>query len=98
MERDHTVFGPGEEPHHLVQSTDPRAAEGRALLDEYHIDLNGAENGLKLTRRIHQTRGLQRTEAIRGVTDRLRKAAKGEELGSRKGRGHEGNGKDSTRH
>jgi hypothetical protein len=34
MERDHTVFGPGEEPHHLVQSTDPRAADARALLDK----------------------------------------------------------------
>ncbi len=55
MARDHVHFEPGEEPHHIVQSTDPRAAEGRALLDKYHIDLNGAENGLKLTRRIHQT-------------------------------------------
>ncbi len=77
MERDHTVFGAGEEPHHLVQGTDPRAAKARALLDKYHIDLNGAENGLKLTRRIHQTSGLQRQKAIRDVTDRLRKAAKG---------------------
>ena len=41
----------------------------RTLLDKYHIDLNGAENGLKLTRRIHQTSGLQREKAIRDVTD-----------------------------
>ena len=77
MERDHAVFGPGEEPHHIVQSTDPRAADARALLDKYHIDVNGAENGLKLTRRIHQTSGLQRGKAIHDVTDRLRQAAKG---------------------
>ena len=77
MERDHTCFEPGEEPHHIVQGTDPRAAEARALLDKYHIDLNGAENGLKLTRRIHQTSGLQREKAIHDVTDRLRKAAEG---------------------
>ena len=77
MEMDHTVFGPGEEPHHLVQSTDPRAAEGRALLDKYHIDLNGAENGIKLTRRVHQTSGLQRTEAIHDLNDRLQRAAEG---------------------
>ena len=99
MERDHTVFGPGEEPHHIVQSTDPRAADGRALLDKYHIDLNGAENGMKLTRRIHQTSGLQRD---RGDPRRHRQAAEGgegrQELGSREGRNHEGTGKDSTRH
>jgi hypothetical protein len=77
MEKDHTVFAPGEEPHHIVQGTDPRAADARALLDKYHIDLNGAENGIKLTRRIHQTSGLQRGKAIRDVTDRLRKAAEG---------------------
>jgi hypothetical protein len=76
MERDHVVFGAGEEPHHLVQSTDPRAAAARALLDKYHIDLNGAENGIKLTRNIHQTSGLQRQKAIEDLTDRLRKAAK----------------------
>ena len=77
MERDHAVFGPGEEPHHLVQGTDPRAADARALLDKYHIDVNGAENGIKLTRRIHQTSGLQRDKAINDLTDRLRQAAKG---------------------
>jgi hypothetical protein len=77
MERDHSVFGSGEEPHHIVQGTDSRAAVARALLDKYHIDLNGAENGLKLTRRIHQTRGLQRGEAIEAVAARLRRAAKG---------------------
>ena len=77
MERDHTVFGPGEEPHHIVQSTDPRAADARALLDKYHIDAQRRENGLKLTRRIHQTSGLQRGKAIDDVTDRLRRAAKG---------------------
>lgn len=77
MERDHVVFGLGEQPHHIVQGTDLRAAAGRALLDKYHIDVNGAENGLKLTRRIHQTRGLQRTEAIDDVTDRLRQAVHG---------------------
>jgi hypothetical protein len=75
MERDHTRFGPGEQAHHVVQSTDPRAAEARDLLDKYHLDVNGAENGLKLTRYIHQTSGLQRTEAIRDVTDRRRQAA-----------------------
>ena len=75
MERDHSYFGPGEEPHHIVQGTDPRAADGRALLDRYHIDLNGAENGIKLTRQIHQTRGLQRRKAIEAVTARLRRAA-----------------------
>jgi hypothetical protein len=77
MERDHVHFGPGDEPHHLVQSTDPRAADGRALLNKYHIDVNGAENGLKLDRSIHQTRGLQRGEAIRKVAERLRQAARG---------------------
>jgi len=77
MERDHAVFGPGEEPHHIVQGTDPRAAGARALLDKYHIDVNGAENGLRLTRRIHQTSGLQRDRAIKDLTDRLRGAAQG---------------------
>jgi hypothetical protein len=76
MERDHTRFGPGEQAHHVVQSTDPRAAEARALLDKYHLDVNGAENGIKLTRLVHQTSGLQRTEVIDGVTARLVKAAK----------------------
>ena len=85
MERDHTCFEPGEEPHHIVQGTDPRAAKARALLDKYHIDLNGAENGLKLTRRIHQTSGLQREKAIHDVTDRLRKAAQGPEAGRPRG-------------
>ncbi len=75
MERDHVCFGPGDEPHHLVQGTDPRAADARALLDKYHIDVNGAENGLKLTRRIHQTSGLQRGKAIKDLYDRLRRAA-----------------------
>ncbi len=77
MERDHTVFGPGEEPHHLVQSTDKRAAAARELLDKYHIDVNGAENGIKLTSRIHQTSGFQQNKAIHDLTDRLRQAAKG---------------------
>jgi hypothetical protein len=77
MERDHTRFGSGEEPHHIVQGTDPCAAVARALLDKYHIDLNGAENGLKLTRRIHQTSGLQRRNAIDDVAARLLKAARG---------------------
>ncbi len=77
MERDHVVFGPGEQPHHLVQGADRRAAESRALLDKYHIDINGAENGIKLTRRIHQTSGLQRTKAIKDLTARLRQALRG---------------------
>ena len=56
---------------------DPRPSAARTLLDKYHIDLNGAENGLKLTRRVHQTSGLQRKKAIRDVTARLRRAAEG---------------------
>ena len=76
MERDHTRFGPGDQAHHVVQSTDSRAQEARDLLDEYHIDVNGAENGIKLTRLIHQTSGFQREQAILDVTDRLRKAAR----------------------
>ena len=77
MERDHTVFGHGELPHHMVQGKDIRAAAARAMLDKYHIDINGAENGIKLTRRIHETRGLQRGQAIEAVTARLRRALEG---------------------
>ena len=87
MERDHAVFGPGEEPHHIVQGTDPRAANARALLDKYHINVNGAENGLKLTRRIHQTSGLQRGKAIDDVDRQAAAGGEGrEELGGREGR------------
>jgi hypothetical protein len=77
MERDHVVFGPGEEPHHMVQSTDPEAAAAHALMDKYHIDINSAENGIKLTRQVHQSSGLQKKKAIRDFTARLRRAEKG---------------------
>ena len=85
MERDHTVFGAGEESHHIVQSTNPRAAAARALLDKYPYRPQRQENGLKLTRRIHQTSGLQRGKAIDNVTDRLRQAAKGPRAGRPRG-------------
>jgi hypothetical protein len=75
MVRDHTRFGPGEEAHHIVQSTDLRAEDARELLDKYHIDVNGAENGIKLTRLMHQRSGLQTDKAIKAVADRLQEAA-----------------------
>ena len=77
MEAKGVHFKPGEQPHHIVQSTDPRAQTARELLDKYHIDVNSAENGLKLPSRVHQTSGFQQTKAINAVTSRLGEAARG---------------------
>jgi hypothetical protein len=38
----------GEDAHHIVQSTHPRASASRDLLDKYQIDVNSAENGVGL--------------------------------------------------
>ena len=75
LEKGGTHFEKGEQAHHIVQSTDPRAKVARDLLDKYHIDINSADNGLKLTRQVHQTSGLQQTKTIDAVTKNLKDAA-----------------------
>ena len=77
MEDNGVHFKPGEQPHHIVQSTDPRAQTARELLDKYQIDINSSENGLKVTHQVHQTSGFQQDKAIKAVTGRLEKAARG---------------------
>jgi RHS repeat-associated protein len=42
------VEGDGLDAHHIVHSTNPRAAQSRAILDEYQIDINEAVNGVAL--------------------------------------------------
>jgi hypothetical protein len=63
MEQKGIRFSEGEQPHHIVH-------------DKYHVDINSAENGLKVTRRVHETSGFQKSEAIKAVTKRLEKAAR----------------------
>jgi len=77
MEKANFIFKQGEQAHHIVQSTDSRAAAARELLDYYHIDINSASNGVKLTEQAHRAQGLQKTQAIRLVTRRLEAAAEG---------------------
>jgi hypothetical protein len=39
---------PGAAAHHIVAGTAQRAADARAVLDEYGVDINAAENGVWL--------------------------------------------------
>jgi hypothetical protein len=64
-----------------VQSTHPRAAESRGVLDKYQIDINAAENGVGLKpsgdRPAHHGQGLHSFNGIDAVTARLKNATQG---------------------
>jgi hypothetical protein len=72
---------PGEDAHHIVLSTDPRAEVARNILDRYQIDINDASNGVGLKptgeRPAHHGQGLHSNEGIRAVEERLREATRG---------------------
>jgi A nuclease family of the HNH/ENDO VII superfamily with conserved AHH len=71
----------GEDAHHIVQSTHPRAEVARKLLDKYQIDINDAANGVGLKpsgpKPAHHGHGLHSHDAIDRVTDRLNRAVDG---------------------
>ncbi|MFN5529210.1 MAG: AHH domain-containing protein, partial [Planctomycetaceae bacterium] len=71
----------GEDAHHIVQSTHPRAEAARKLLDKYQIDINDAVNGVGLRptgpKPAHHGHGLHSHDAIDRVTDRLNRAVDG---------------------
>jgi hypothetical protein len=71
----------GEDAHHIVQSTHPRAEAARKLLDKYQIDINDAVNGVGLRpsgpKPAHHGHGLHSHDAIRRVTERLEDAVNG---------------------
>ncbi len=72
---------PGEDAHHIVASTHERAAEARAILDKYHIDINDAANGVGLKstgdRPAHHGNGLHSHDGIDKVGDRIKAAING---------------------
>ena len=71
----------GEEAHHIIQSTHPRAARAREILETYQIDINSAVNGVSLPpngpRPSHRGQGLHSYSAIDRITDRLQLATEG---------------------
>ncbi len=72
---------PGQDAHHIVQSTDVRAAAARRLLDKYQIDINDAVNGVGLKpsgpKPAHHGHGLHSNDGIDRVTDRLQQVVDG---------------------
>ncbi|MFN7841227.1 MAG: RHS repeat-associated core domain-containing protein, partial [Pirellula sp.] len=71
----------GEDAHHIVQSTHPRAAASRKLFDKYQIDINDAVNGVGLkpygTKPAHHGHGLHSHAGIDEVNRRLEDAVRG---------------------
>ncbi len=65
----------GEDAHHIVLSTHPRAAPARKLLDKYQIDINDEVNGVGLKptgpKPAHHGNGLHSYDSIDAVNDRL---------------------------
>jgi RHS repeat-associated protein len=56
MERKGEIFDVGDNAHHIVPSTDSRTKEAkelRATLEKYKIDVNDADNGVRLTKKEH---------------------------------------------
>jgi Pretoxin HINT domain/A nuclease family of the HNH/ENDO VII superfamily with conserved AHH len=64
----------GQDAHHVVASTHPRAQRARDLLDRYNIDINGADNGVGLLPGKHHGNGLHSYDGIDEVTRRLERA------------------------
>ena len=74
MERAGVRFREGQEAHHIVASTHPRAQDARDILTKFGIDINGAENGAALAWSRHHGRGLHSHAGIDTVTAALRAA------------------------
>jgi hypothetical protein len=72
---------PGQDAHHIVQSTHRRSDAARKLFDKYQIDINDAVNGVGLKptdkKPAHHGHGLNSYDAIRRVTERLETAVAG---------------------
>ena len=63
---------PSDHAHHIVPGLLEKGQDARDLLDKYHIDINGAENGVFLTFAQHIKKdGLHSGRAIDAVTRRL---------------------------
>jgi hypothetical protein len=73
----HTFKG-GENAHHIVPSTHPRAQEAQRILKKYGVEINDAHNGLPLSPELHS--GLHTNKYIDKVTEMLRGARSKEDV------------------
>jgi hypothetical protein len=60
-----------EEVHHIVPSTHHEGEQAREILDRFGIDINTADNGVILPKRLHHGRGLHSDRTIRKITNLL---------------------------
>ena len=65
MEAAGIIFKEGDEAHHIIPSTHPRAEPARRILKKYNIKINDAPNGLPLSLDLHA--GLNSYEYIDAV-------------------------------
>lgn len=73
MKRAGEVFAEGEHAHHIVASTHKDAQRARDILNRFKIDINSAENGIRLSEAEHLG-DLRSLTAIQQVTDMLSRA------------------------
>ena len=70
-------FGKNENAHHIVQSTQPRSARARDILDYHGVDINEASNGVRLAGTAHHGQGLHSYAAQDYITFRLEQIGTG---------------------
>ena len=73
MEAAGTKFKQGD-AHHIVPSGHPKASQAREILKKHGIDVNSADNGVKLSQTQHLSTGLHKHASIWKVTEKLLKA------------------------
>ncbi|HEU4406811.1 MAG TPA: toxin TcdB middle/N-terminal domain-containing protein [Polyangiaceae bacterium] len=74
------TFAAGDNAHHVVASTHPRARAARNILDKYQVDINSAANGVKLPGHLHHGHGLHSNKGIDAVTSRLSAATSAKDV------------------
>jgi RHS repeat-associated protein len=77
MENAGEVFNPGDAAHHIAPSTDGRtqsAIQLRNTLGSHGIDVNDANNGVRLPKSQHDGQGLHRGATYQSINDRLSEA------------------------
>ena len=71
MEKAGEKFGDDEQAHHIVLGRHERAKPARDILDKYRIDINSADNGVRLPKEIHQGTRLHSNRAIDEINNLL---------------------------
>lgn len=72
------AFKEGDEAHHLIPSTHPKAERARQILKKYDIDINDPMNGLPLSPDLHS--GLHTNKYMDAITEALRAAESKEDV------------------